>query len=375
MKKVLENGRIRVGDDFSSLGALGLQMQRSLHEVIDTIFPVNIAKFDSLLAANLKEKNLDLRHFTEIRQLPDSSVIATSVPEGHDLSRYDLYTWEYATFHSKAYYVYVESTRMASLAGMTGMLASSFLILLILGLSFAYMIWFLVHQKTVEQLKDDFTHNVTHELKTPIAISYAAIESIIHYNLLDNREKANKYLHLCHEELERLDGMVEQILSLSLEKRKEIRLSPERLSLNELVGKVTEQQKLKSPRPFRLRTVFQPEEISLKADRIHLYSILSNLVDNAIKYTEKEPEIEIQAQATENEVQIRVKDNGSGIPEEYRQHIFDKFYRLPSSRRSQVKGYGIGLFYIKTMIAKHGGTITVESEPGKGSCFCITLPQ
>ena len=380
MKKVLENGRIRVGDDYSSLGELGLQMQRSLHEVIDTIFPVNIAKFDSVLTADLREKNLYLRHFTEIRRLSDSTVIATSVsgqgePPHYDLSQYDLYTWKYASFHPKAYYVYVESTRMASLAGMTGMLVSSFLILLILALSFAYMIWFLLHQKTVEQLKDDFTHNVTHELKTPIAISYAAIESIIHYNLLDNREKANKYLHLCHEELERLDGMVEQILSLSLEKRKEIRLVIERLSLNELVAKIVEQQKLKSPRPFRIHLDFQPAEISLNADRIHLYSILSNLIDNAVKYTERAPEIEIQARAADGEVRICVQDNGIGIPEEYRQHIFDKFYRLPSSRRSSVKGYGIGLFYVKTMVVKHGGTVTVEGEPGKGTCFIITLPQ
>ena len=375
MKKVLESGKVRVGDDFSSLGQLGLQMQRSLHEVIDTIFPVDLAKFDSLLTAGLREKNLHLRHFTEIRLLTDSTVIATSVPEGEDLSRYHLYTWKYTTFTPRAFYVYVESTRMASLAGMTGILVSSFLILLILALSFAYMIWFLFHQKTVEQLKDDFTHNVTHELKTPIAISYAAIESIIHYNLLDNREKADKYLHLCHEELERLGGMVEQILSLSLEKRKDIRLVIEKLSLNDLIARLVEQQKIKSSRSFRIRTEYQPEEITLRADRIHLYSIISNLVDNAIKYADKEPEITIRAVATEGKTQIRVQDNGPGIPEEYRRHIFDKFYRIPSVRQSPVKGYGIGLFYVKTMVEKHGGSITVECEPGKGTCFIITLPQ
>lgn len=375
MKKVLQSYSVKVGDDFKSLGELGLQMQRSLHEIIDTISPVNIAKFDSLLAANLREKKLNLRHFTEIRLLTDSTVIATSVPEGEDLSRYHLYTWKYTTFTPRAFYVYVESTRMASLAGMTGILVSSFLILLILALSFAYMIWFLFHQKTVEQLKDDFTHNVTHELKTPIAISYAAIESIIHYNLLDNREKADKYLHLCHEELERLGGMVEQILSLSLEKRKDIRLVIEKLSLNDLIARLVEQQKIKSSRSFRIRTEYQPEEITLKADRIHLYSIISNLVDNAIKYADKEPEITIRAMATEGKTQIRVQDNGPGIPEEYRRHIFDKFYRIPSVRQSPVKGYGIGLFYVKTMVEKHGGSVTVECESGKGTCFVITLPQ
>lgn len=375
MKKVLQDGNVKVGNDFSSLGELGLQMQRGLHEVLDTIVPVDLARFDSLLSVHLRERNLYLRHFTEIRSLADSTVIATAVPDGEDIGRYRLYTWKYTTFNPKAFYVYVESTRMATLAGMSGMLVSSFLILLILALSFAYMIRFLIYQKTVEQLKDDFTHNVTHELKTPIAISYAAIESIIHYNLLDNKAKADKYLHLCHEELERLGVMVEQILTLSLEKRKEIRLMMESVSLNELVGKLIEQQKIKSTHPFLIRVEYVPEEITLKADRIHLYSLISNLVDNAIKYAGKEPEITVRAEASGGKVQIRVQDNGPGIPEEYRRYIFDKFYRLPSSRHSSVKGYGIGLFYVKTMVEKHGGTVSVENLAGQGSCFIITLPQ
>lgn len=375
VKKILENGTVRVGNNYSSLSELGLQMQQSLHAVIDTIMPVRLAVFDSLLTVKLKEKSLDLRHLTEIRSQADSSVVASSIPPEADLSQYELYTWQYVTFQPKAYYVYVEPTRWTTLAGMTGILLSSFLILLILIVSFTYMIRFLLYQKTVEQLKDDFTHNVTHELKTPIAISYAAIESIINYNLLDNRAKADKYLHICHEELDRLGTMVEQILSLSLEKQRDIRLVIGRLSLNELVGKIIEQQKLKSARSFRIRVDFRPEAIWLKADRIHLYSIISNLIDNAVKYADKEPEIELLAELSAGKVQIRISDNGPGIPLEYQRYIFDKFYRLPQSRRSTVKGYGIGLFYVKTMVAKHGGTITVESSPGKGTSFLITLPQ
>lgn len=375
MKKVLQDGNVKVGEDFSSLGELGLQMQRGLHEVLDTIFPIDLARFDSLLVANLREKNLHLCHFTEIRSLADSTVIASSRPDGEDTGRYRLYTWKYTTYHPKAFYVYVESTRMATLAGMSGMLVSSFLILLILALSFAYMIRFLIHQKTVEQLKDDFTHNVTHELKTPIAISYAAIESIIHYNLLDNKAKADKYLHLCHEELERLGGMVEQILSIDLEPEKEMRLQKETIPVAGMLDKIREQQKIKSPRPFRMEIDCRPPDISLKADRMHLFNILSNIIDNALKYTPGEPEIQIQVSAEEGKVQFRIRDNGPGIAAEYQSHIFDKFYRIPGERRTAVKGYGIGLFYVRTMVEKHGGTITVESVPGEGCCFIIILPQ
>ena len=375
MKKVLQDGNVKVGEDFSSLGELGLQMQRGLHEVLDTIFPIDLVRFDSLLSANLREKNLHLCHFTEIRSLADSTVIASSRPDGEDTGRYRLYTWKYTTYHPKAFYVYVESTRMATLAGMSGMLVSSFLILLILALSFAYMIRFLIHQKTVEQLKDDFTHNVTHELKTPIAISYAAIESIIHYNLLDNKAKADKYLHLCHEELERLGGMVEQILSIDLEPEKEMRLQKETIPVAGMLDKIREQQKIKSPRPFRMEIDCRPPDISLKADRMHLFNILSNIIDNALKYTPGEPEIQIQVSVEEGKVQFRIRDNGPGIAAEYQSHIFDKFYRIPGERRTAVKGYGIGLFYVRTMVEKHGGTITVESVPGEGCCFIIILPQ
>lgn len=116
-------------------------------------------------------------------------------------------------------------------------------------------------------------------------------------------------------------------------------------------------------------------EIRLNADRLHLYSIISNLIDNAVKYAGKEPEIALQAEASNGKVRISISDNGPGIPHEYHRYLFDKFYRLPQSRHSEVKGYGIGLFYVKMMITMHGGTISVESMPGKGTCFTIVLPQ
>ena len=250
-----------------------------------------------------------------------------------------------------------------------------FLILLILILSFAYMFWFLIHQKTVEQLKDDFTHNVTHELKTPIAITYAAIEAMIHYNITGNKEKTNKYLHICHEEVLRLGNMVEQILSLGLERKKDFKLKYERVDLNGLLDKIVEQQSIKSSKPFHVGLESIPDRIILEADRTHLYNILSNILDNAIKYSGDSPHIQITAEERNGSVIIRITDNGIGIEEEHLAHIFDKFYRVSNSKRPPVRGYGIGLFYVKTMIHMHNGTIRVESQPGKGSCFIITLPQ
>ena len=332
----------------------------------------------SVLGAVVMPHNLFLHsEIIQSRQwnLEDSSIIASSVPADLDKTEYDLHKWEYTTYHKRAYLVYTEPTRWDTIRMMSGILFSSFLILLILILSFAYMFWFLIHQKTVEQLKDDFTHNVTHELKTPIAITYAAIEAMIHYNITGNKEKTNKYLHICHEEVLRLGNMVEQILSLGLERKKDFKLKYERVDLNGLLDKIVEQQSIKSSKPFHVGLESMPDRIILEADRTHLYNILSNILDNAIKYSGDSPHIQITAEERNGSVIIRITDNGIGIEEEHLAHIFDKFYRVSNSKRPPVRGYGIGLFYVKTMIHMHNGTIRVESQPGKGSCFIITLPQ
>lgn len=373
---MLKSTAVKVGEAYSSLGLLGLQMQQSLHEIIDNkIAPIGIARFDSILTSHLHNNGLDIRHFTEIIDLKDSSIIASSIPENTDLSNYELYQWKYTAYKPKAYYIYAESTQWSTIRMMTGILLSSFLILLILVISFTYMIRFLLHQKTVEQLKDDFTHNVTHELKTPIAITYAAIEAIIHYNIIENKEKTNKYLHICHEELQRLSSMVEQILSLSLEHKKDFKLKFEPTQLKELIDKIIEQQTIKSSKPFQTELEIKPDTICLDADRTHLYNVISNIIDNAIKYSGDNPVIRISATGTGDHIQIRITDNGIGINKENLPHIFDKFYRIPNEKGSLVKGYGIGLFYVRTMVQKHNGTIKVESIPGKGSSFTIILPQ
>ena len=147
------------------------------------------------------------------------------------------------------------------------------------------------------------------------------------------------------------------------------------MDLNELLDKIVEQQSFKSSKLFHVGQEFLPDRIVLEADRTHLYNILSNILDNAVKYSGDSPQIRIAAEVHDGSVVIRITDNGIGIEEEHQAHIFDKFYRVSNGRRPPVKGHGIGLFYVKTMVHKHNGTIRVESRPGKGSCFIITLPQ
>ena len=211
---------------------------------------------------------------------------------------------------------------------------------------------------------------MTHELKTPISVSYAAVDALLNFSDPVN-EKQKKYLTIVKDQLIHLTGLVEQILTLAVENRSTFRLRPETISLNELVNSLIEQYKLKASKPVEF-TCSIPEDIELVADRTHLYNMLSNLIDNAIKYADKEPcRIEATAWQDDHETTISITDNGPGISEANQRQIFDKFFRVPSGNIHNVKGYGLGLYYVKDMMGKHGGTARVESVPGKGSTFTL----
>lgn len=248
------------------------------------------------------------------------------------------------------------------LTQMKGILISSFLLLLLIICAFIYLLRTILKQKTVEELKTDFTNNMTHELKTPISVSYAAVDALLNFSDPVN-EKQKKYLTIVKDQLIHLTGLVEQILTLAVENRSTFRLRPETISLNELVNSLIEQYKLKASKPVEF-TCSIPEDIELVADRTHLYNMLSNLIDNAIKYADKEPcRIEATARQDNHETTISITDNGPGISEANQRQIFDKFFRVPSGNIHNVKGYGLGLYYVKDMMGKHGGTSPCGKRP------------
>ncbi len=215
--------------------------------------------------------------------------------------------------------------------------------------------------------------NITHELKTPIAVAYAANDALLNFNQAEEKSKRDQYLRISQEQLQRLSGLVEQILSMSMESRKTFRLHPEEICLKELITSLIEQHQLKADIPVHITLETEPEALTIVADRTHFSNIISNLIDNAVKYSKQEAEIMIQCRQTGETVTITVSDHGIGIPLDKQKHIFDKFYRVPTGNLHNVKGYGLGLFYVKSMVEKHGGTITVKSESGKGSTFTITI--
>ncbi|WP_299993064.1 HAMP domain-containing sensor histidine kinase [uncultured Bacteroides sp.] len=378
-----DNGLALILHDQGSTQALAGFIQRGIHSGIDLFSSPDITVYDSLLTIQLQEYGIRLPHRLEYfrtHTTPDSSQVfvdtlgrvqsAGYLPSKKAV-RYD-YTLNMSL--SETYRLTMEPVDGLILKQMGGILATSLVILLILGFTFGYLVRTILRQKTLEEMKSDFTNNITHELKTPIAVAYAANDALLHFGLAEDRQQREKYLGICQEQLQRLGGLVEQILSMSMERRKSFRLHPERICLKTLFPTLIEQHRLKAGKPVEVALDIEPEELVLTADRIHLSNILSNLMDNAIKYSPAKAEIGIRCRKTESgQVEIAVSDHGTGIPADKLPHVFDKFYRVPTGNVHNTKGYGLGLFYVKTMTEKHNGNVSVKSEPGKGSTFTIRI--
>jgi signal transduction histidine kinase len=239
--------------------------------------------------------------------------------------------------------------------------------------SYIYLLKIILRQKTIDEIKSDFINNMTHELKTPIAITYAAVDSLQNFGMADDPKKRDEYLTISREQLMYLNSLVEQILTMSVEERKNLKLSTENISLTEEFENQKNKFYLNNTKPVFIDIDVNPEYLIIVADRLHFGNIISNLIENAIKYSDKSVHIKLSAYRKDNKTIISVTDNGIGIPGNALDKIFDKFYRVSTGNIHNVKGYGLGLFYVKTIVEKHCWEISVESEEGKGTCFKITI--
>lgn len=292
------------------------------------------------------------------------------VPGGTLECSSNLWAITYRVNDDTIYYAYISPLTKNILVEMSGVIATSALIALLLTFGFWYLLHIIRRLRTIEEMKDDFTNNMTHELKTPIAIAYAANDALLQFPDPADEKRTKKYLSAALDQLSKLAGLVENILAMSMERRKNLTMSKENISLRPFLTTVIEQQKFRADKPCEI-SLECPEEAVIEADPTHFSNILGNLIENSIKYSIEEVAITVRA----DEGSISVIDNGIGIPEKSLPDIFKKFYRVPHGNRADVRGYGIGLYYVKTIVEKHGWSICVESKPGKGSTFIIKFKR
>lgn len=362
--------------NLTAFGLLVKEISSVIHQNIDTIKPVNLQLLDSLFTIELKNKGIHSELFyTDIIDFKQDTVIKSSLKKSRSLPGNYTFSYLFDQENKYAYKVHMASLTGIVLRQMSGILISTFLIILLLGLAFWYLIRTVMQQKTLEEMKDDFTNNMTHELKTPIAVAFSAADTLLNFRQGENREKREKYLRICVEQLAHLNGLVEQILSISMEKRKAMKIRKEQIEVKAIIHQQTSLHQLKSDKEITFIISIEPEDMTMYADSLHLNNIIGNLVDNAIKYSADKAVIEISAYQEKEFSVLVIKDNGIGIAPANLQHIFEKFYRVPSGNLHNIKGYGLGLFYVKQVIEKHKGQISAKSVLNKGTAFTLKLPK
>ncbi len=321
---------------------------------------VTILEIDSAFAERLKEDRVDIgfkvKRLDSTQAVPANAVtIGFSKPASFSLSLQNTFSYMFGKLKLP--------------------LLFSLLLVGITIISFVLLWRNMLQQKRLAELKNEFISNITHELKTPIATVGVAIEALKSFNAIHDPRRTEEYLSISQNELQRLNLLVDKVLKLSMFEKKEIELKYETMNLQDIVEEVVSSMRLQIEKYHAAVSVNVEGDCSLQADRLHLLSVVFNLLDNALKYGGENPVIKINLEEKENTVVLSVADNGIGIPTAFQGKVFEKFFRVPQGNIHNAKGYGLGLSYTAHVVKKHGGTIAVDSEPGKGTTFIITIPR
>lgn len=266
----------------------------------------------------------------------------------------------------------IETPFKVFLERMRGLILSSVAIVLLLSVVLLYLVRTMFRQKTLEELRRDFTHNITHELKTPISVAVTATDALRNFSADANPERRSRYLEIVEAQLTQLSTMVEHILLVSVEGR-EYKYNPTYLHIQDIINGVVQGAGMNVGKEAKFH-IDCPSNITVLADEFHIKNLLATVIDNAVKYAE-EPVVNVSVSDENGNITIDVEDNGCGISKEHLSHIFEKFYRVPTGDVHTVRGYGLGLYYAKQVVQLHKGTISIKSSVGKGTTVTIKLPK
>ena len=328
----------------------------------------------AIVSEQLRTSGIDTRYSVEMLLLVDGEPTLVS-RHGDDTESLRKFSVE-AKISSIIIRLVVEDPHTRILASMRGMIIISIIATLLLILTLIYLLVTLFRAKTLERIRRDLTHNITHELRTPIAAARAATDALSSTpEIAQNDTLREEYLAMTRSELERLSVMVDSILRSSLDDESPVVLRPESVDLQSVVDEVVASLRLKYS---SLQIDFSStiaEGTSVWVDRASLRTIVLNLVDNSIKYSDGVPKILIKAVSTDEKVSFSVVDEGIGIAPSEQRRVFDKFYRISSAYRQDSQGYGLGLYHVRTLVERSGGDVKLESMPQRGTHITITLPK
>ncbi len=340
-------------------------MSRQFHAIMDKYIPYDMAVMDSVLYNQLSNRFI-YPDFLCVEVVNSNDSVICGNPKLNGELGLDSFSFNINSDEGIYYKAYMTPLTRHILSQMFGIIITVFLLMVAFSLAFWYLFRTVSRLRTIEEMKDDFVSNMTHELKTPIAIAYSANDALLNYDTTNDPDKKTKYLTIANKQLKRLGELVENILAMSMERRKAMKLRPEDIPLREFVEEIAAAQRMRGDKNITIN-VNVADNIIVEADTTHLANVLNNLIDNAIKYSDESVEISISGDNNE----LSVRDNGIGIPSKSIPYLFNKFYRVPHGNRQDVRGYGIGLYYVKRILDKMGWSIEVKSTEGKSSVFTI----
>ncbi|NJL12647.1 MAG: HAMP domain-containing histidine kinase [Microscillaceae bacterium] len=252
-------------------------------------------------------------------------------------------------------------------------LFSSFILLTVV-VFFAYTLWVILKQKRLSEIQRDFINNMTHEFKTPISTIAVSADLVCNPKIAAQPEKIRQYAQIIKTQNIRLKDQIEKVLQMAVMDKGRMRLNQEVVALPAIVRDAVAHFRLKNSEA-QITCDLPEEEVGVWADKVHLTNIIYNLMDNATKYVATQPEIVVRLRQSAKKLIISVQDNGIGIDKAHQGRIFERFYRVPTGNRHDVKGFGLGLNYVWIIVRAHGWKISLNSALGKGSTFSIEMPR
>ncbi len=387
-------GSDSTADTASGLTGYALQLNRKkaflLNQVFDEMFNnpftpyienwLTEGKLDTLLAASLTNKGINAKYaFGVYSKSRNLMVIEKDAEYREPLVLDGMYfrLFPANNYASPDYLVlYFPNQTRYLLVQMGGMLTISGLLMLVIISAFMTVIIAIFRQKKLSEMKNDFINNMTHEFKTPISTVSLACEVLNDKSVPKTDEFVHSYIDIISEENKRLGVMAEKILQTAILEKGELNLRKDKINLHDIIEDVAHKIAIQVEiRDGSINVELNAENPEIIADKVHITNVINNLLDNANKYTPRKPLINIITQNINEGILVSIVDNGIGISKTNQKKIFDKLYRVPTGDVHDVKGFGLGLSYVKFIVEKHEGKVSVESEPGKGSTFKIWLPH
>jgi two-component system phosphate regulon sensor histidine kinase PhoR len=294
------------------------------------------------------------------------------------LASYPVITKAFSTFKRSPNEHYVRAMftnpQRYIIAKLGYLFAGSLVLILVVAFSLFYLFRSLLTEKKLSAIKNDFISNITHEFKTPIASVSAAVEALSSFNVLDDREKTMRYLTHSKNELKRLSVLVDKVLNSSIYESGAFNIKAEEIMIDDTIKTILQNQALATPKNVQYSYTNSSIVHTLMADKLYFEHAISNVIDNAIKYSGNEVNIQVACTQRLNKLLIAVSDNGIGIAGTNLPMVFEKFYRVPTGKQHQVKGHGLGLSYVKSIAERHGGQCKIDSETGKGTTLTLSWP-